>query len=645
MGGSVEALAIDTELFGFQVGRIQSEAQSPEELHEALEGAKAKGYKLLYWTLDASHPSVDAIEEFVLNRGDFVCSKVTYRCELNASIVQVLRRHLNVQGGIKCSIFDDDVEAAPELLSLSVAAGQMSRFGSDPSLPDSAFRALYTAWMKNSVAKIAADAVLVARDEGKTIVGMVTVRLVQATVSQIGLLAVAHTHRRRGLGIRLMLEAYEWSLNKGAAACTVATQTSNWAARSLYERCGGIAIDRCNDYHFWTQRGVGPSDHLSNIPNQKAYLSKQALTNVSGIFSSSCIQTHHHFGPLCEERLKHDIGVKKALLVGSGTGALEMCALCIGAEPGIEVIVPSFTFVSTANAFVTHGATPVLVDIRADTQNIDERKIEEAITPRTRAICVVHYAGVPCEMDTIMTIARKHNLLVVEDNAHGVYSSYKGRMLGSIGDCAALSFHYTKNLACGEGGALLLNNPTLFQSAFIAWEKGTNRMDFLEGKVDKYKWVDKGGSYVLSELSAAVLHSQLEERVMINESRMRVWTLYHDALEGLEAKGKLVRPIIPEGCTHNAHIYYIRVSEPHGRANLDRLAKDRNIGIFSHYHALHGSPGATKYARSMECPESMHCSTQLRRLPIWVGLSDEQAATVIALVHDALTDGSGPATI
>jgi len=334
--------------------------------------------------------------------------------------------------------------------------------------------------------------------------------------------------------------------------------------------------------------------------------------------------------------LKCDLGVKHALLVSSGTSALEMCAMCIGAKPGTEVILPSYTFVSTANAFVTFGATPVLVDIRADTQNIDERKIEEAITPRTRAICVVHYAGVPCEMDVIMAIARRHDLLVVEDNAHGVYSSYKGQMLGSIGDCAALSFHYTKNLACGEGGALLVNNPRLVQTAYIAWEKGTNRMDFLLGKVDKYTWIDKGGSYVMSEISAAVLHAQLEERVMINASRMQVWETYHAALEGLEAKGKLVRPVIPEGCTHNAHIFYIRVRDPEDCAKLDRLAKERNIGIFSHYLALHNSPGAAKYGRSMDCPESSRCTTQLRRLPIWVGLGTEQVAFVVTTVRDAL---------
>lgn len=204
---------------------------------------------------------------------------------------------------------------------------------------------------------------------------------------------------------------------------------------------------------------------------------RQAKLNLEAILDSGRIQTHAKFGPLCEEILRNDLGVQKALLVGSGTGALEMCAMCVNAAPGVEVIVPSFTFVSTANAFVTHGATPVFVDVRADTQNIDETKIEDAITSRTRAICVVHYAGVPCEMDTIMAIAKKHGLFVIEDNAHGVYGSYKGRMLGSIGDCAALSFHYTKNLVCGEGGALLLNNANLTSTAYIAWEKGTNRME------------------------------------------------------------------------------------------------------------------------------------------------------------------------
>jgi dTDP-4-amino-4,6-dideoxygalactose transaminase len=210
-------------------------------------------------------------------------------------------------------------------------------------------------------------------------------------------------------------------------------------------------------------------------------------SNLRDVLTSGA-RTHLKFGPLCEERLQRDFSTRKAMLVGSATAALEICAICVGAQAGVEVIVPSFTFVSTANAFVTHGATPVFVDIRADTQNIDESKIEAAITPRTRAIVCVHYSGVACEMDEIMAIARRHRLLVVEDNAHGPYASYKGRMLGTIGDMGAISFHYTKNIVCGEGGALLVNNPALVRAAALALEKGTNRMDFLAGRVDRCEW-------------------------------------------------------------------------------------------------------------------------------------------------------------
>lgn len=571
----------------------------------------------------------------MLKGGYFLCEKLTYRTELSQSIARVMRRHLLHVRGITSSAFTD-AEPTPDMISLAIAAGGCSRFSLDPTFPRPAFHALYTKWMENSVAGKAADAVLVARDgcEGR-VVGMVTVKMSEA-ISQIGLLAVAETHRRRGVGMLLMLEAYEWSLQQGATACTVATQTVNYAARSLYERCGGIVVETCNDFHFWIGEEQAPKDHTSNIPNQKPFLGDQAKLNLAAVLDSGRIQTHAKFGPLCEEILQNDLGVQKALLVGSGTGALEMCAMCVNAAPGVEIIVPSFTFVSTANAFVTHGATPVFVDIRADTQNIDETKIEEAVTSRTRAICVVHYAGVPCEMDTIMAIAKKHGLFVIEDNAHGVYGSYKGRMLGSIGDCSALSFHYTKNLVCGEGGALLLNNANLTTTAFIAWEKGTNRMDFLQGNVDKYSWVGKGGSFVMSEINAAVLHAQLESRVMINAARMQVWDAYHAGLEGLEAQGKLSRPIIPAECEHNAHIYYIRVRDAQGRANLDKLAKERSIGVFSHYAALHTSPGAAKFARAMVCTEAAECASQLRRLPMWVDLSERNVATVIALVQDAL---------
>ena len=236
-----------------------------------------------------------------------------------------------------------------------------------------------------------------------------------------------------------------------------------------------------------------------------------------------------------------------------------------------------------------------------------------------------------------MSIAKKHNLAVIEDNAHGIYSTYKGRMLGTIGDVGALSFHYTKNIICGEGGAVLINNASLIPNAVVAWEKGTNRFDFLQGRVDKYAWVGKGGSFVMNEISAAMLAAQLEKRVEIIASRLQVWKAYHAALEGLERSGKLQRPHVPDGCNHNGHIYYIRVADPTLFAALGKLAKQRKVGVFTHYEPLHSSSGGLRYSRKASaCEETTACAKTLFRLPVWVGLSESDISCVVAVVQDAL---------
>ena len=358
-----------------------------------------------------------------------------------------------------------------------------------------------------------------------------------------------------------------------------------------------------------------------------------------GVLAEGRIDTHSAYGRACEQLLERELGVTKALLVGSGTGALELCARTIGAGPGAEIIVPSYTFVSTANAFVTCGATPVLVDVRADTQNLDETKVEAAITDRTIAICCVHYGGVPCEMDSILAIARRHGIYVIEDAAHALYGSYKGRPLGSIGNLAALSFHYTKNIVCGEGGAVLINEPTLVRPAHVAWEKGTNRFDYLSGKVDKYYWVEKGGSFVMrrSSLPCCTPSSRLPQR-----SRSSAMPSGHGITPASRASSvpvSSVRPQVPVDCVHAAHLYYVRVPDAKDFAPLGALAKEQ---AHQHLYALPAAPpsqGATGYARSMACTEAVACANQLYRLPMWVGLSDKDIDRVIAVINGALGAG------
>ncbi|WP_047306830.1 dTDP-4-amino-4,6-dideoxygalactose transaminase, partial [Pseudomonas fluorescens] len=304
------------------------------------------------------------------------------------------------------------------------------------------------------------------------------------------------------------------------------------------------------------------------------------------------------FTKRCHEWLERRSGCDKVLLTHSCTAALEMAALLLDIEPGDEIIMPSYTFVSTANAFVLRGGVPIFLDIREDTLNLDERLIESAITSRTRAIVPVHYAGVACEMDSIMTIAKRHSLKVVEDAAQGVMASYKGRALGSIGDLGAYSFHETKNVISGEGGALLVNNPALTIRAEIIREKGTDRSRFFRGEVDKYTWQEVGSSFLPGELIAAFLWAQFEEAERITSHRLAIWQRYHELLEPLEKKGLLRRPIIPADCQHNAHMYYVLLSPEIDRQRVLGELKRNDVYSVFHYVPLHSSPGGKRYGRA-----------------------------------------------
>jgi dTDP-4-amino-4,6-dideoxygalactose transaminase len=325
-----------------------------------------------------------------------------------------------------------------------------------------------------------------------------------------------------------------------------------------------------------------------------------------------------------------------ALLTNSCTAALEMAAILIDTKPGDEIILPSYTFASTANAFVLRGGVPVFVDIRADTLNIDETRIEAAITPRTKAICVVHYAGIACEMDRIMAIAANNNLLVIEDAAQGVMASYKGRPLGSIGHIGALSFHETKNIISGEGGALLVNDARFAERAEIIREKGTNRSEFFRGQVDKYTWVDVGSSYLPGEIIAAFLWAQMEEAEVITRRRLDIWAQYHQWFAALESSGKVRRPIVPRECVQNAHMYYLLLPSLEKRtAFIDHL-KAKGIQCVFHYVPLHSAPMGQKVGRSVgDMSNTASLSDRLVRLPLWLGLEDQLAYVIQEVISAA----------
>lgn len=340
------------------------------------------------------------------------------------------------------------------------------------------------------------------------------------------------------------------------------------------------------------------------------------------------------FTKRCEEWMEKHFDCPKVQLTPSCTASLEMAAILINIKPGDEVIMPSFTFVSTSNAFVLRGAKIVFVDIRPDTMNLDETKIEAAITEKTRAIVPVHYAGVACEMDTIMAIAKKHNLFVIEDAAQGVMSTYKGRALGTIGHIGAYSFHETKNYSSGgEGGATLINDKSLISRAEVVREKGTNRSQFFRGQVDKYTWRDIGSSYLMSDLQAAYLWAQLEEAEKINDRRLLLWQRYYDALAPLAQAGKLTLPIVPEGLIHNAHMFYIKLKDVEQRTAFNDYMKSHGILTVFHYVALHTSPAGEEFGRFHgEDRYTTSESDRLVRLPMFYNMTDEEQQTVITKI-------------
>lgn len=366
-----------------------------------------------------------------------------------------------------------------------------------------------------------------------------------------------------------------------------------------------------------------------SIPFNRPYLTGKELSYIAEATANNILAGDGPFTRRCHAWLEQKTGCSKALLTHSCTAALEMAAILADIKSGDEVIMPSYTFVSTANAFVLRGGVPVFVDIRPDTLNIDETLIEAAITPRTKAIVPVHYAGVACEMDTIMAIANRHHLLVIEDAAQGIQANYRGRPLGSIGHLGCYSFHETKNIISGEGGALLINDSALTERAEILREKGTNRSKFFRGQVDKYTWIDLGSSYLPSEINAAFLWAQMEEAESITARRLAIWEQYHAAFEPLERSGRVRRPVIPDSCTHNAHMYYLLLCGLDDRNHFIDAMEAQGVNCVFHYVPLHNSPYGQKVSQVRgELSVTLEMADRLVRLPIWVGLEEKQGQVV-----------------
>jgi dTDP-4-amino-4,6-dideoxygalactose transaminase len=372
------------------------------------------------------------------------------------------------------------------------------------------------------------------------------------------------------------------------------------------------------------------------VPFNRPHMTGRELSYIAQAHQNHRLAGDGPFTAACSHWLEQRTGARKALLTHSCTAALDMAAILAGIGPGDEVIMPSYTFVSTANAFVLRGGVPVFVDIRPDTLNIDETLIEAAITPRTKAVVPVHYAGVGCEMEPIVDIARRHHLLVIEDAAQGLMTEHRERSLGAIGHLGTVSFHETKNVISGEGGALLINDARFIERAEIVREKGTDRSRFFRGEVDKYTWVDIGSSYLPGEIIAAFLWAQLEEAESITARRIELWNRYHERLEACERAGRIRRPVVPAGCRHNAHLYYILLPSLEHRSRLIERLRLRGIGAVFHYVPLHSSPAGRRYGRAAGPMDNTdRLSSRLLRLPLWLGM-DADVADVAAREIDAL---------
>ena len=380
-----------------------------------------------------------------------------------------------------------------------------------------------------------------------------------------------------------------------------------------------------------------------SVPFNRLCLSGNEYKYIAEAIANGHASGDGPFTRLCQEILERDLRVPKALLTTSCTDALEMAAILLNCGPEDEVILPSFTFVSTANAFVLRGARVVFADVRSDTMNLDESQIESLITPRTKAIVPVHYAGVSCEMDTICAIAARNGVKVVEDNAHGLFSRYRGKYTGTFGALATQSFHETKNISCGEGGALLVNDPNLVERAQIIREKGTNRNQFLRGMVDKYTWVDIGSSYLSSDLLAAFLFAQLESREQIQAKRRRVWEFYDQHLKEWAAQHGVQMPFVPEHCEQCYHMFYLLLPSPRDRQFLVEYLKAQDILSVFHYVPLHLSDMGLKFAaRKAHCPVTEDVSARLLRLPFYNDLTEAELSKVVAAVTGFSAWSSSP---
>jgi dTDP-4-amino-4,6-dideoxygalactose transaminase len=653
-------LPFDSEVLGVRVGSFRNQFDHPKAVQAALEGCTGEGLELLYWT--PSNPKAEeiavSIEKEQWFSGYLVSESVEFQRQLHdhESVEAISKEERrsgdftiqpiklltdNKEGSVEPTIGSSNTDLLDELIDLACVAGRHSRFRRDPAFTSSQFRAMYSAWMHNSLAGEIADQVFVARskatetDDGEdihvgkqgTIKGLITVKKCSGdkTNVTIGLLAVSPMHHRQGVGSALMAKALAWAKTQGASKLTVKTQAGNRKAMSFYSSLGYTTVGPPTKmYHIWLTERILENGVRYNVP----YFAGTEMREISRLISSNAIDSLGKYTLSCERWLENTLGCSKVLLTPSATAALEAAVLLCNLQTGDEVIMPSFTFVSTANAVALRGATPVFVDVEGTTLNIDVRAVRDAITPKTKAIMVVHYGGEACNMDPIMSLAQEKALFVIEDAAQALLSTYKGRALGTIGHLGCLSFHYTKNTVCGEGGALLVNDDRFHSMSAVIREKGTNRTDFMLSKVSKYEWLSLGSSYVPSELSSAFLFAQLMDAEETARRRREICLAYRALLAPLVENGSFnFKRLSVSGETEteksrgNGHIFLIILPSVEERIAVQDMLKEHGVQCLTHFVPLHLSKGGKTYGRASGSLEhTLNVHSCLLRLPVWPGM-------------------------
>jgi dTDP-4-amino-4,6-dideoxygalactose transaminase len=620
-GLPVEALSWDTDFFGFPVGRITiNDADVAKLAQEAI--ARSESFRLLYCFADTAGLARGEVSE-ALPSALWVDGKQTY-------VKRIAQREL--PNPAEHGIYPADAYSEA-LYTLALQSGEYSRFRTDPNLDRRHFERLYGAWMEASVSRTIAQEVFVHHDAAGNPDGVITLGEKSGRMD-IGLVAVDTAARGKGIAGKL-LEAAEWyALAHGFTEMQVVTQEANTPACRLYEKAGYQLEKSINIFHIWNNQGP------KMIPFNKPFLTGKETTYIQEAVASGKISGDGVFTKKCHRFFEERFGFKKVLLTTSCTDALEMAAILIDIRPGDEVIMPAYTFVSTANAFVLRGARIVFADSYDWHPNIDADKIEGLITPKTKAIVPVHYAGMACDMDKIMAIASKYNLFVIEDAAQAIDSYHKSadgsvRPLGSIGHLAAFSFHETKNIISGEGGMLVINDDRYLQRAEIIREKGTNRSSFFRGEVDKYGWVDLGSSYLPSDIIAAFLYAQLENLDKIQEKRRRIWQQYYEELAPFAASHRIQLPVTPQYGTNNAHMFYLICDSLADRDRLIAGCKEQGINPVFHYLSLHKSPYYMPRYSGGELPFTDLYSDTLVRLPFYYELDEADISSVTRAIKSA----------